>query len=87
MSIAREEVMHIAAEAALDVRTVKRILSGQRPRSTATKKALALALVARGHIALANELSKEGRIATSQADPSWGAVGRPYPDSQQPKGT
>lgn len=76
MSLTRREVTLIAAEAGIDVRTTKRLLSGKPSRSDATKAALVLALQRRGHRKLAAELVRRGRV-TSQRHPSWNMRGQP----------
>jgi hypothetical protein len=78
MSLTRQEVCILAAEAGIDVRTAKRILGGKgrKPRSDATTRSLADALRKRGHETLADKLTKNGRVP-SQEHPSWREVGNP----------
>lgn len=66
MFVTKQTILHLAATAELDYRTVHRVvLEGGKPRSSATQKALVSALVAYKLKPLADVLAREGRIPVS----------------------
>jgi hypothetical protein len=52
------EVQRVALDAGLDLRTVRRLLSGGRARSRSTAAALVAALTSRGHVVPARDVAK-----------------------------
>lgn len=54
-----QEILHVAADAGVDPRTVRRALSGQRPKSIAVVRAIVDAMRARGHEQEAAYLAEE----------------------------
>lgn len=85
MSLSIREVMLIAAEAGLDLRTVKRILGDAHRPTLAVRTCLCNALLNRHHEKLARALERDGRLHVSQREESWGrGPGRPGGKATKP---
>lgn len=85
MSLAIREVMLIAAEAGLDLRTVKRVLGDAHRPTLAVRTCLCNALLNRGYEKLARALERDGKLLASQREESWGrGPGRPSGKAPKP---
>lgn len=85
MSLAYREVMLVAAEAGLDIRTVKRVLGDAHRPTLAVRACLCNALVGRGHSKLAAALERDGRLHATQRDDTWPeGPGRPSGKATRP---
>lgn len=81
------EVVLIAAEAGVDLRTVKRVLGDGHRATLAIRTCICMALVTREHSKLARALERDG-VLPSQRDASWDRPpGRPLgtPESKPRK--